>query len=137
SMYSMDNLVHSYSFDLKSRLSDNVSNQFRATFAKLDDIRGTNSSEFPFIDILKDEQAHLSLGYELFTWNNGVHNNVLNIKDEVTYYLGNHKVIGGVAFEYKMADNAYMRNGTGYDRYSSLDDFLNEAPPEIVNSTYG
>lgn len=137
SMYSMDNLVHSFSFDLNSRLSNEVSNQFLATFSKLDDIRGTNSKEFPFIDILKDKQAYLSLGYELFTWNNGVHNNVLNIKDELTYYAGNHKIVGGVAYEYKMADNAYMRNGTGYYRYSSLDDFLNGGVPEIVNLTYG
>lgn len=137
SMYSMDNLVHSFSFDLNSRLSDNLSNQFLATFSKLDDIRGTNSTEFPFIDILKDGQAYMSLGYELFTWNNGVHNNVWNIKDELTYYLGNHKIVGGVAYEYKMADNAYMRNGTGYYRYTSLDDFLNGGAPEIVNLTYG
>jgi len=137
SMYSMDNLVHSFSFDLNSRLADNLSNQFLATFSKLDDIRGTNSSEFPFIDILKDGQAYMSLGYELFTWNNGVHNNVLNIKDELTYYLGNHKIVGGIAYEYKMADNAYMRNGTGYYRYASLDDFLSGGAPEIVNLTYG
>jgi hypothetical protein len=137
SMYSMDNLVHSFSFDLNSRLSENISNQFLATFSKLDDVRGTNSAPFPFIDILKDDQAYLSLGYELFTWNNGVHNNVWNIKDEMTFYLGNHKIVGGIAYEYKMADNAYMRNGTGYYRYSSLDDFLNEATPEIVNLTYG
>nr|WP_319998372.1 carboxypeptidase regulatory-like domain-containing protein [uncultured Draconibacterium sp.] len=137
SMYSMDNLVHSFSFDLNSRLSDNISNQFLATFSKLDDVRGTKSAPFPFIDILKDDQAYLSLGYELFTWNNGVHNNVWNIKDEMTFYSGNHKIVGGIAYEYKMADNAYMRNGTGYYRYSSLDDFLNEATPEIVNLTYG
>ncbi|WP_319230491.1 TonB-dependent receptor [Draconibacterium orientale] len=137
SMYSMDNLVHSFSFDLNSRLSENISNQFLATYSKLDDVRGTNSAPFPFIDILKDDQAYLSLGYELFTWNNGVHNNVWNIKDEMTFYLGNHKIVGGIAYEYKMADNAYMRNGTGYYRYSSLDDFLNEATPEIVNLTYG
>src|SRR5690554_4545803 len=137
SMYSQDNLVHSFSFDLNSRLSDNLSNQFLATFSKLDDIRGSTSTEFPFIDILKDGQAYMSLGYELFTWNNGVHNDVLNIKDELTYYLGNHKVVGGIAYEYKMADNAYMRNGTGYYRYLSLDDFLNGATPEIVNLTYG
>ena len=137
SMYSMNNLVHSFSFDLNSRLSDNLSNQLLATFSKLDDVRGSTSDEFPFIDILKDGQAYLSLGYELFTWNNAVHNNVLNIKDELTRYLGNHKIVGGIAYEYKMADNAYMRNGTGYYRYSSLDDFLNEATPEIVNLTYG
>ncbi|MBN2767185.1 MAG: TonB-dependent receptor [Paludibacteraceae bacterium] len=137
SMYSMDNLVHSFSVDLNSRLSDNLSNQFLATFSKLDDVRGTNSEPFPFIDILKDEQAYMSLGYELFTWNNGVHNDALNIKDEITYYAGNHKIVGGIAYEYKMADNAYMRNGTGYYRYSSLNDFLTGAAPEIVNLTYG
>jgi len=137
SMYSMDNIVHSFSVDLNSRLTDKISNQFLATFSKLDDVRGSNSTEFPFIDILKDGQAYMSLGYELFTWNNGVHNDALNIKDEVTYYLGNHKIVGGIAYEYKMADNAYMRNGTGYYRYSSLDDFLNSAAPEIVDLTYG
>ena len=137
SMYSMDNLVHSFSFDLNSRLSENLSNQLLATYSKLDDVRGTNSSEFPFIDILKDGQAYLSLGYELFTWNNAVHNNVWNVKDELTYYLGKHKIIGGLAYEYKMADNSYMRNGTGYYRYTSLADFLNGGTPEIVNLTYG
>ena len=30
-----------------------------------------------------------------------------------------------------------MRNGTGYYRYSRLDDFINGAAPEIVNLTYG
>lgn len=137
SMYSQDNLVHSFSFDLNSRLSDNLSNQFLATFSKLDDMRGSPSTPFPFIDILKDGQAYMSLGYELFTWNNGVHNDVFNIKDEMTYYMGNHKIVGGLSFEYKMADNAYMRNGTGYYRYRSLDDFLNGGAPEIVNLTYG
>ena len=137
SMYSMDNLVHSFSFDLNSRLSDNISNQLLATFSKLDDMRGSNSTPFPFIDILKDGESYMSLGYELFTWNNGVHNNVFNIKDEMTYYMGNHKIIGGISYEYKMADNAYMRNGTGYYRYKSLDDFINGATPEIVNLTYG
>ena len=137
SMYSMNNLVHSFSFDLTSRLTNNLSNQFLATFSKLDDLRGSTSDEFPFIDILEDGQAYLSLGYELFTWNNAVHNNVWNIKDELTRYFGNHKIVGGIAYEYKMADNAYMRNGTGYYRYTSLDDFLNEGTPEVVNLTYG
>jgi len=137
SMYSMNNLVHSISLDLNSRLSDNLSNQFLATFSKLDDVRGSNSKEFPFIDILKDGQAYMSLGYELFTWNNAVHNDALNIKDELTYYLGNHRIVGGIAYEYKMADNAYMRNGTGYYRYTSMNDFLTGANPEVVNLTYG
>ena len=137
SMYSMDNLVHSFSLDLNSRLTENLSNQFLATYTKADDVRGTDSDEFPFIDILKDNQIYMALGYELFTYQNAVHTTTWNLKDDVTYYLGNHKVMGGLSFEHQMADNQYMRNGTGYYRYSSLDDFLTGAAPEIVCLTYG
>ena len=136
-MYSMNNVVNTWSLDLNSRLTDNLSNQFLATFSKLDDIRGSNSEEFPHIDILKDDNNYISLGYELFTWNNAVHNTVANVKDDLTWYAGKHKVTGGVNFEYQMADNQYMRNGTGYYRYTSLDDFLSGAAPEIVDLTYG
>ena len=142
SMYGMDNLVHSFSFDLNSRLSDNLSNQFLATYSKLDDVRASNSSEFPFIDItMTDAEGnrdnYMALGYELFTWNNAVHNTIWNIKDDITWYYGNHKLTGGLLFEHQMADNQYMRNGTGYYRYYSLEDFLNGASPEVVCLTYG
>ena len=137
SMYAMDNLVHSFSLDLNSRLTETLSNQLLATYSKLDDIRDSDSGMFPFVDILKDGNNYIALGYELFTWNNAVHNTIWNVKDDVTYYLGAHKITGGVSFEHQMADNMYMRNGTGYYRYSSLDDFLNERAPEIVALTYG
>ena len=142
SMYGMDNLVHSFSLDLNSRLSDNLSNQFLATLSKLDDIRASNSSEFPFIDITMtdadgNKDNYMALGYELFTWNNAVHNTIWNLRDDVTWYYGNHKIMGGLSFEHQMADNQYMRNGTGYYRYNSVDDFINGAAPEVVCLTYG
>ncbi len=150
SMYSIDNLVNTWSLDLNSRLSDKLSNQFLATYSKLDDIRGTNSSEFPFIDIMDGGQTdpdgatasagtntYIALGYELFTWNNAVHNTVASVKDDLTWYNGTHKIMFGANAEYQMADNSYMRNGTGYYRYDSLDDFLNKKAPSIVNLTYG
>ena len=139
SMYSMNNLVNTWSLDLNSRLSDNLSNQFLVTFSKLDDIRGTNSDEFPFIDILDDNSSnnYMALGYELFTWNNAVHNTIANVKDDLTWYKGSHKVTFGLNYEYQMADNQYMRNGTGYYRYKTLDDFLNGRIPEVVCLTYG
>ena len=136
-MYSMQNIVHSASIDFNSRLGDNLSNQFLATFSKLDDVRGTNSSEFPFIDITKDGDNYMALGYELFTWNNAVHNTIVTVRDDLTWYAGNHKITGGVSYEYQMADNAYMRNGTGYYRYNSVDDFINGATPDVVCLTYG
>ena len=141
SLYSMDNLVSTVSLDLNSRLSDNLSNQFLATFSKLDDMRGTNSEDMPFVDIRKDDGSsvlpYIALGYELFTWNNGVHNTHISIKDDLTYYSGDHKFTAGVNYEYQMADNSYMRNGTGYYRYKSLQDFYDGAAPEVVCLTYG
>jgi hypothetical protein len=106
-----------------------------------DPVRYTDSAEFPFIDITKDGNNYMALGYELFTWNNAVNNTVWNFKDDVTYYLGAHKIMAGISFEHQMADNQYMRNGTGYYRYNwedgmSVEDLFNQTP-EIFCLTYG
>ena len=140
SLYGMDNLVHSFSVDLNSRLSDNLSNQFLVAFAKKDDVRSSNSEEFPFIDIQDGtgtNAQYMSLGYELFTWNNAVHSNSWNVKDDINYYLGSHKIMAGLSYEYQMDDNQYMRMGSGYYRYKSIDDFINGATPDVVCLTYG
>lgn len=145
SLYSMDNIVNSVSLDLNSRISDRFSNQFLTTFSSIKDVRGSNSSPFPFIDIMDGVttdgkqilEPYMSAGYELFTWNNGVHNNIFNILDNATFYLGSHKITAGASFEHQMANNSYMRNGTGYYRYASLSDFLNQAAPRDFALTYG
>ena len=145
SIYSQDNIVNSVALDLHSRFSNKLSNQFLTTYTKIADIRGSNSSPFPFIDImygLRDDgsqilEPYMSAGYELFTWNNGVHNNIFNIVDNVNIYMNNHKITLGATFEHQMANNSYMRNGTGYYRYASIDDFLNQAAPTDFAVTYG
>jgi hypothetical protein len=145
SIYSMDNIVNSVSLDLNSRISDKVSNQFLTTYSKINDIRGSTSDKFPFIDIMYGVnpdasqilEPYMSAGYELFTWNNGVNNNIFNIIDNITYSLNNHKITAGLSFEHQMANNSYMRNGTGYYRYASIDDFLNQAAPRDFALTYG
>ncbi|MFV0565669.1 MAG: carboxypeptidase regulatory-like domain-containing protein [Flavobacteriaceae bacterium] len=143
--YSMDNIVNSFALDLNSRFSDKISNQFLATYSKIEDARGTNSSPFPFIDIMNGVttegnqilEPYISAGYELFTWNNAVNNNTFTIIDNLTYYLDNHKITGGISYEHQLANNSYMRNGTGYYRYASIDDFLNQAAPRDFALTYG
>ena len=145
SMYSQDNKVSSVSADLNSRFSDKISNQLLFTYTDIEDMRGTNSSPFPFIDILAGKDAegnqimepYMSAGYELFTYNNGVKNKITSVIDNFTYFAGDHKITAGISFEHQLASNAYMRNGTGYYRYSSLYDFLNGAAPETFAWTYG
>ena len=145
SMYSQDNLVNSATIELNSRLNPNMSNQLLATYSLIKDVRGSNSSPFPFIDIMSGDIAtgsdamvsYIATGYELFTWNNGVTNRVTTITDNFTYYLNTHKLTAGISYEYQYADNNYMRNATGYYRYYSLSDFLNGAAPIDFALTYG
>ena len=145
SMYSQDNVVNSGSAELNSRFSQNISNQLLFTYSNIQDIRGSTSEPFPFIDIMSGDLAtggaalnpYISAGYELFTWNNGVKNKILTVTDNFTYYLEAHKLTAGISYEYQMADNNYMRNGTGYYRYYSLSDFLSGAAPVDFALTYG
>ena len=148
SMYSQNNSVSTISADLNSRFGNNISNQLLFTYTNIDEKRGSDSSPFPFIDIMngysvendvvaQDLTPYMSLGYELFTHNNRVQNKILTLNDNFTYYLGDHKLMAGFKFEHQMANNSYMRNGTGYYRYRSLDDFLSGAAPESVALSYG
>ena len=145
SMWSQDDNVESISADLNSRFTDQMSNQLLFTYTNHEYLRGSNSSPFPFIDIMagRDEngeqirEPYMSAGYELFTYNNGVHNKTTTLTDNFTYYLKNHKLTAGFRYEHQFANNAYMRSGTGYYRYSSLEDFLNGAAPETFALTYG
>ena len=158
----MENKINSISADLNSRFGKNISNQLLVTYTNIKDMRGSNSSPFPFIDIMYDYstgdyptidsktgqniavdfggynvkqtlEPYMSLGYELFTYNNGVNNKITTITDNFTYYLGSHKLTAGLSFEHQMANNSYMRNGTGYYRYRSLNDFLTGAAPEALH----
>ena len=143
-MYSQQNDVWSIAAELNSRFSNTVSNRFLATYTNINDQRGSKSSPFPHIDIMTDWDLsegnfipYTSLGYELFTYNNGVKNTVMNVQDNLTFYLGSHTITAGATYEHQMAHNSYMRNGTGYYRFASAEDFLNGNLPVSFVYTYG
>ena len=143
-MYSQQNDVWSVAGELNSRFSNAVSNRLIATYTNINDQRGSKSGAFPHIDIMTDGDystgnfiPYTSLGYELFTYNNGVKNTVLNVQDNLTFYLGAHTLTAGASYEHQMAHNSYMRNGTGYYRFASADDFLNGNLPLSFVYTYG
>jgi hypothetical protein len=110
----------------------------------LNDLRGSSSSPFPFIDILHGGDfergilsPYISAGYELFSWNNGVRNNVFTVTNNFTAFLDNHRITAGVSYEFQRVGNAFMRGGTGHFRFASLDDFLNRRAPIDFSLTYG
>lgn len=152
STYSMRNVINSFTAELNTRINNEMSNQFLITYTNINDQRGSSSDPFPFIEIMNGDNVsasgndpynsqnfspYMSAGYELFTWNNGVRNNVFNITDNYTYYLGSHKLTAGLSYEWQTASNSYMRNGTGYYRFASFQDFKDEKAPEAFALDYG
>ncbi len=140
SMYNQMNNLWTLSADLNSRLTDNLSNQLLVTYSNIQDVRGSDSEFFPFVEILAGDlgedhanEPYMDFGYELFTYRNNVQNTILNIKDDVTLYMGSHKLTAGASYEAQMALNTYMRNGTGSFRFASMSDFMNgKAPIEMA-----
>lgn len=161
--YRMDNSVRSVAAELNSKLSEKVSNQVLFTYNKIRDGRTSPSLMFPHVDIYKatDEggnavdmtngtwtneteyynqyqgSPYMSFGYELFSYNNEVINNTWNITDNVTFNLDRHTIVAGASYEHLYVRNSYIREGTSYYRYASVDDFINDAQPIGFGMTYG
>lgn len=147
SMYFAANKVLSGTVELNSRFSNNISNQFLATYSKIQTGRSSPSADFPFIDIGDGQgtdnvwQNYISAGYELFTYNNAVVNDNYIITNNVNISAGRHNIVAGASFEMQQFKNNYMRNGTSYYRYASVADFLttgtsNEVAPLQFALTY-
>ncbi|SOE20402.1 Carboxypeptidase regulatory-like domain-containing protein [Spirosomataceae bacterium TFI 002] len=136
SNYGFKNLVNSVAAELNSTFSGKISNQFLATFTRVQDTRTSKSSPFPFVDIKKDGDSYMSFGYELFSFNNNVENNTFNIIDNISYYAGKHNILAGIAYENMYFANSFLRYGTSYYRFNSLEDFLTEKTPAAYAYTY-
>ena len=139
--YGFEDIVSSWTLDLKSKFG-RINNQLLVTYTNIETNRTSNSSPFPFIDIwdgdiAAGDNAYISLGYELFSWQNAVKNKVYTFTDNVSYNVGNHSLSAGVAFDHLYFGNSFMRYGTSYYRFRSVSDFLNDAAPIAYGLTYG
>lgn len=138
SCYDMNNLVHSLTAELNSNFKGGkMSNQVLATFTKIADERASDSSLFPMVDILKDGDMFMTAGYELFTYNNAVANNVWTLTDNFSWNLDRHAITAGLSYEHQYVSNSFMSYGLGYYRYDSLEDFEQGAAPSLYALTYG
>jgi hypothetical protein len=142
--YSFKNTVRSLTAELNSNLRGGWFNQFLATYSYIESTRSTPGALFPFVDIwdggLQSDgigrSNYMSFGTELFSYNNAVKNTNLSFIDNITYQKGKHTFTGGASFETMSFKNSYVRDGTSYYRYNSVEDFLNDAHPTSYAITY-
>lgn len=134
--YSFKNTVSSLTAELNSSINNKMSNQFLATYSRIQDTRTTPGSIFPFVDIWKDGDNYMSFGTELFSYNNDVINHNFTFTDNLSYVMGKNAFTAGVSFQTMSYGNSYLRMGTSYYRYKSVQDFINDSVPTSFGITY-
>ncbi len=137
SFYGFKNTVRSFTGELNSSLKSNISNKFLASYTFIEDARTSNSELFPFVDIWEGGDQYMSFGYELFSFNNKVTNKTLSIVNNTVITMNDHTITAGISFDRLFFYNSYIREGTSYYRYGSVDDFINGADPIGFGVTYG
>jgi hypothetical protein len=135
--YGFKNTVRSITGELNSSLGNKFSNKFLASYTFIQDTRTSNSDLFPFVDIWEGGDQYMSFGYELFSYNNDVQNKTLTFTDNLSINLNNHTLTTGISFDRLFFRNSYIREGTSYYRYGSVNDFLTGADPIGFGVTYG
>lgn len=140
-MYGYNCALHTAVADWRAHLNEWMSNQLLATFTYNREYRDSPSTPFPHVDIMNvladgTYLPYMSFGYELFSRYTDFYNTVINVKDDLSFHLEDHTIIAGLSFENQQVANCYMRNGSMYYRYNSLNDFLTKAAPESFALTY-
>jgi hypothetical protein len=137
-MYTTKNIVRSATIELNSRLGTKWNNQLLGTFSRIQTTRSSPSELFPMIDIgdgtgtSSSYVNYMTAGYELFSYGNDVLNDNYSIINNLTYTAGKHTMTFGGSFEMQKFGNQYLRMGTSYYRYASVDDFLKTGTPDEV-----
>lgn len=136
SNYGFKDVVKSAGLELNSNFG-RISNQFLATYTKINATRTTPSEVFPFVDIMNnDGRNYMSFGYEPYSYNNDVVNDIISITNNFSYYTGKHNFTGGISYEYQKVGNMFMAGSQSYYVFSSLDDFIQNRAPAYYALTY-
>lgn len=140
-LYQQLDIVKSGSLEFNSYFSSRFANQFLATFTRIQSDKTHTGDNFPFVDILlnapSDKNNYISLGNDPFNGNNNkVHNDVLSITNNISYFAGRHNITGGVSYEYQKVGNMFMRGSQGYYVFANINDFVTNQAPLRFAQTY-
>jgi hypothetical protein len=124
-------------------------NTARFTYTRQNDPRSSNSTIFPFVDILDGSVQRsangsfasysnplTSFGYEPFTAGNLRDVSTYSGVDFVSSTFGRHTLTAGIQFDLQTTKNGFQRFATSYYTYNSWDDFINKANPVDYALTY-
>ena len=123
--------------ELNSRLFDgDANNTLRVSYNYQYEPRSYVGGVFPKVDILKDGAGYMSFGPDIYTAGNMRAVDNISVTDEITWTLGKHNFLAGLAYEYTKADNGFMQGGNGYYVYESMEAFKEGKAPAAFAITH-
>ena len=143
SNYGFKDIVRTATAELNSGFTNKFSNQFLATYTKINTVRTFNGGVFPTIDFLNvpvdspiNNQNYMHVGMDPFTNNNEVINDIYSFTDNFTHFAGKHTITAGASYEYQRVGNMFMPASNSYYIFRSLNDFITNRPPAYFAYTY-
>lgn len=126
--YIINNNFNSFVAELNSVIGKN-SNNLIVGWTGFKDFRDSPGSVFPYVDIENGQNQNVtSFGYELFSANNKLDQDVFQISDNFSIYLPKHTITIGTANEFYKFANGFMPNFYSRYRFATYNDFYNSAP---------
>jgi hypothetical protein len=135
--YKINNRLNSFALELNSR-SESFANRFFASYNRFRDNRDPFSEPFPTIQIDEAGVNYTTIGHEPFSIHNILDQDVLQVTNNFSYFLGNHVLTAGGTFEYFSFFNAFNLFRYGLfmvpspygTTFGSLDEFFLHTNPE-------
>lgn len=124
--YSFDFVSKTNSFvvELQSRLSDKLSNEFRASYVRVRDERQPGAP-FPMIQISNVGDGTLNLGNDRSSMANSLDEDIWSFTDNLMWTTGNHAFTLGTHHEFYNFSNLFIQDAYGSYFFGSPDDFYN------------
>jgi hypothetical protein len=136
SNYFQGSNFYSVAAELNSIFGKRFTNVLRATYTLQDDSRTSESTDFPFVDILSGGTPFASFGYEPFTKGNLRKVKAYSFIDNFTVNLNKHQLTAGVQADLSTTTNGFQRFATSYYTYASWNDFKSGVNPIDYAITY-
>lgn len=128
------NSTHTLVGELNSRISDNIHNELRATAVLTDESR-----HVPYVlptIYTNGDNTIVDIGTGYCSYINKVLVNTYTLEDNLSVALGDHRLTFGTHNELYSFANAYRTYATGQYEFSTIADFMEQAPGHITASQF-
>ena len=121
--YDFVSVTNSFVAELQSRLSDNMSNEFRASYVRVRDQRNPLGDKFPMFQISGVGNGTLCIGNERSSEANHLYQDIFTLTDNLSWYLDRHTVTLGTHNEFYRFSNLFLQDIYGTYYFKTPEDF--------------